>query len=112
MLHRRLMPGQPGTKKWVKKYGDRLVCVRYRYDAENKIKTKTIEIIVEQSPWVANTKRIPKNKIVNIRVAYGEIHIGRLIKAAGGHWDRQKKLWALPYQDVLSLGLEKRMVSE
>jgi hypothetical protein len=26
-------PGQRGTRKLVTRYGDRLVCVRYRYDA-------------------------------------------------------------------------------
>jgi len=30
----RLKPGQNGTKKIVEKYGDALVCVRYRYDSE------------------------------------------------------------------------------
>ena len=27
-----LAPGQNGTKRLLKEYGDQLVCVRYRYD--------------------------------------------------------------------------------
>ncbi len=46
-----LRPGQKGTKKLVVKYGDRLVAVRYRYDAEQKRRYKTVELIVEESPW-------------------------------------------------------------
>ncbi len=29
-----LKPGQKGTKRLVEKYGDALLCVRYRYDAK------------------------------------------------------------------------------
>ena len=32
-----LKPGQKGTKHLVAQYGDRLVCVRYRYDAARKV---------------------------------------------------------------------------
>jgi len=31
-----LKPGQRGTKQLLAQYGDRLVCVRYRYDAQRK----------------------------------------------------------------------------
>lgn len=30
----KLKPGQNGTKKHLARYGERLVCVRYRYDVE------------------------------------------------------------------------------
>ena len=46
-----LAPGQNGTKKLLAKYGDRLVCVRYRYDPERKLRHKTAELIVETAPW-------------------------------------------------------------
>ncbi len=29
----------------------KLVCVRYRYDAERKKRYKTVEIIVDEAPW-------------------------------------------------------------
>ena len=111
MIQRRLTPGQPGTKKYIKKYGTDLICVRYRYDAEKKIKSKTIEIVVEQSHWESDGKRIPKNKIVHIRINVNEGYLRELVKAAGGRWNGQEKLWQLPYQEVLSLGLENRLVS-
>lgn len=31
--HNHLKPGMKGTKRLVEKYGDSLLCVRYRYDA-------------------------------------------------------------------------------
>lgn len=44
-------PGQHGTKTYMEQYGDKLVCVRYRYDQATKRRYKTIEIVVEEAPW-------------------------------------------------------------
>lgn len=109
---RKLMPGQPGTKKWVEEYGDKLVCVRYRYDVASKTRCKTVEVIVEAEPWEPNPKKIPGNKIVAVQVRYGEIEIGRKVRAAGGTWSRDEQVWKLPYREVLKLGLRDRMIGQ
>lgn len=44
-----LKPGQPGTKRLVEKYGDYLLCVRFKYDAESRQRLKTVELIVERT---------------------------------------------------------------
>ena len=41
-------PGQRGTKKLLTQFGDRLVCVRYRYDDQRQKRIKTVELIVEE----------------------------------------------------------------
>ena len=46
-----LQPGQNGTKALVRKYGERLVCVRYRYDQQTGRRYKTVELIEETTPW-------------------------------------------------------------
>src|SRR5258708_12037277 len=46
-----LKPGQNGTKKLMEKYGDKLLAVRYRYDAEGRTRLKTVELIEEQLEW-------------------------------------------------------------
>lgn len=61
-----LAPGQNGTKKLVEKYGSRLVCVRFRYDEQRQRRYKTIELIVEDAPWV------PPGAIHYLRVAFSE----------------------------------------
>ena len=43
-----LRSGQKGTKRLIAQYGKRLVCVRYRYDAQKKKRYKTVELIVEE----------------------------------------------------------------
>ncbi|MEW6208252.1 MAG: GIY-YIG nuclease family protein [Acidobacteriota bacterium] len=46
-----LKPGKGGTKRLLAQYGERLVCVRYRYDEKREKRFKTVEIIVEESDW-------------------------------------------------------------
>jgi hypothetical protein len=42
----KLLQRQKGTKDLVKRYGDALLCVRYRYDEATNIRVKTVEPIV------------------------------------------------------------------
>ena len=41
-----LRPGQRGTAAELEKYGEDLLCVRYRYDRAKGLRHKTVEIIV------------------------------------------------------------------
>ena len=109
---RKLLPGQPDTIKLLEQYGEDLVCVRYRYDSQRKIKMKTAEIIVERGPWVVTTKRIPVGRIVSIRIDYGEVELGIRVRSAGAKWNRDRRLWELAYEDVVALGLEERIVPD
>jgi hypothetical protein len=110
-IRRIIQPGQPGTKKLLEKYGDNLVCVRYRYDDEMNRVFKTIEIIVDNKPWEADTKKIPKNKIMCIRIARDEVESRSRVKAAGGKWDPKRQVWELPYEKVAELGLTDLIVA-
>jgi hypothetical protein len=43
-----LKPGQKGTKALLEQYGDKLLCVRYRYDEKRQVRIKTVELIVSE----------------------------------------------------------------
>jgi len=43
-----LKPGQKGKKKLVAKYGQRLLCVRYRCDEILKKRFRTVEIVADE----------------------------------------------------------------
>jgi hypothetical protein len=107
---RTIYPGEPGSKKWQKIYGDKLLCVRYKYDEANKRRITTIELIVEQRDWQSKQKFIPKNKIVQVKINYGEIDLARKVKSLGGKWNKTTKVWELAYGYVQALGLAKRIV--
>lgn len=107
---RTVYPGQPGSKKWQKLYGNRLLCVRYKYDDENGKRITTIELIADEQDWQPKKTFIPKNKIVYLRIDYGELDLARKVKSMGGRWNRAKKVWELAYSYVQILGLVERMV--
>ena len=108
-IQRRLAPGDPGTKKYVQEYGDRLICVRYKYDKAEKVKLKTIEIVVSKEPWEPRQGYTPVNKYVYIRVQKHESRVQHLVRSAGGKWYPDKLRWRLPYGTARSLGLEERI---
>ncbi len=109
---RKLKPGDAGTQKFVQRYGDALVCVRYRYDAASARRVTTVELIVETGPWQKSRHRIPHNKTVAIRVDYGETQLRKLVKNVGGKWNAQQQVWHLPYGEVKQLGLTERIVKQ
>lgn len=56
----------------MEKYGDALVCVRYRYDDETRTRLKTVELIVEKKELPSAGKNANKEKLVAVRISYGE----------------------------------------
>ena len=46
-----LRPGARGTIRLVQQYGERLVCVRYRYNQETRRRIKTVELIIDERAW-------------------------------------------------------------
>ena len=67
---------------------------------------------VEEKPWYKSPRKIHQNKIVPIKINYGEVALRRLVREAGGKWNKQKKVWELVYKSVIELGLEKRIVND
>jgi hypothetical protein len=107
---KKLAAGQPGTRKWLQKYGECLICVRYKYDPHKNKKMITVELKEELCDWKKNKQRIPDNKIVYLKIEFEEIELRKRIRSLGGSWNNLKKNWELPYKHVKSLNLEKRMV--
>jgi hypothetical protein len=106
---RKILPGRPGSKKWVREYGERLVCVRYRYDSDTGEKIKTIEIVFDRQKWVPGSVPPPSNKRVALRIAYEDTYLRKLVKCSGGKWDADHKVWLLPLSEVRALRLENRV---
>ena len=71
---------------------------------------KTIELIVDKKPWNPSKKDPFSCLQTFIRIRYGEVELGRKVKAAGGIWYKSKRLWKVPLQVVLDLNLEDRIV--
>lgn len=109
-----LTPGQNGTKKLLARYGERLLCVRYRYDATRQLRHKTVELIVETVPWTPrqrNARREPHD-MVAVRIDFSETAMRERIKTAGGIWRPKQRLWEVDWKTVRELGLQGRIVAQ
>jgi hypothetical protein len=105
-----LRPGKRGTIKWMNRYGERLVCVRYRYDFDGCRRLTTVELIVDESPWNGRPKA-NDDRPADIKVRYGESELRQQVKLAGGIWRPDRRVWTLPLKKVRALGLEGRIVA-
>ena len=91
------------------KYGDALLCVRYRYDENREVKLKTVEIIVEEKPL-----RIPRFKdgdVVPVAVTYDEMEFREQLRKMRAKWDPQVKLWFVPFRLIRGTPLESRIAA-
>lgn len=105
-----ILPGQPGSIKEWEKYGDKLICVRYKVDPISDKKIKTVELIVDRKNIKNTKKRIPYNKKVFVKIEYSERQKRRTAKSLGAVWNSKRKLWKMQYGDVYNLNWEDRIV--
>ena len=102
-----LRPGDEGTGKLVAKYGDRLVCVRYRYDSKSRTHYKTVELIEEAKPEVPGCAKDFTE--VAVRIGFQEEELRERVKAAGAKWDVLNKTWIMRFEDAQALDLQDRI---
>jgi hypothetical protein len=110
-----LKPGDRGTRKLLARFGERLVCVRYRYDAASGHRYTTVELVVAKAPWKVSARRPRADRspeeMVYVRVGFGEEVLRAKMKALGAIWRPQHKVWELPWGVVRGLGIEDRVVA-
>jgi hypothetical protein len=95
-VHKHLKPGENGTRRLVERFGDTLLCVRYRYDAIRDVRIKTAEIIVDERPGRGGP-RIQGTDWVLVQVPYSMKALRDRLKGAGGKWDPVQKLWRVQW---------------
>jgi len=110
--HTHLKPGQKGTRRLVEQYGDKLLCVRYRYDEKRQVRMKTAEIIVEERPCKPPL-RYCDTDIVSIMVPFSDIALRERLRAARGRWNPEEKLWRVRFGLIRGDSeLEERILHE
>ena len=80
-----LHPNQDGAKGLRAKYGERLVCVRYRYDTQRQKRYKTVEVVVAEEPWTPPMRPTAPEQIVALRISAPETTVRQQVKNAGGN---------------------------
>ena len=96
----------------MEQYGEALLCIRYRYDELRGVRLKTVEIIVEENPGTPSLRHRDTD-IVAVMVPYTEKALRDMLKAAGGRWDPEGRLWQVPYGSIrVNAGLVERIVKD
>jgi hypothetical protein len=107
-----LKPGQKGTKSLVDQYGDALVCVRYRYDTKTHRQYKTVELIISESEWMPPPAKYAEGELVPLKIGINEPALQTQARAAGGRWDKDQRVWFVPYGCIAGTKLEKLIAVE
>ena len=103
---------QHGANQLRERYGERLVCVRYRYDETTKERWKTVELRVEKSVWEPPRPNGQADSLVALQIAAQEREVRQQVKAAGGKWNPKAMVWELSYGQAVALGLTARIVTK
>jgi hypothetical protein len=108
-VRKTLRPGEAGTRKLVRKYGDDLVCVRYRHDDTAGVRLTTVEIVVERAK-LRRPRALPPSALVYAMVEPWETPLHEKLKKSGARWDPALRLWRMRYDAALALGLRRRIL--
>ena len=103
---KKLSPHQRGAMTLTKLYGDSLVCVRHRQDAAGAFRYTTVELLIEHHPIAARNA-----KPVGVRIDFRETRLRQTIRAHGGQWDSQHRVWVIPRKIAAKLDLQDRIVN-
>ena len=109
-----LRPGAPGTKRLAKRYGERLLRVRYLYDEARGLRLKTVELVIEEAPWKGRARRPRRNDhdLVRVRIDWRETELRLAAKKVGAAWRPAQKIWEMSWAAVRTLGIQHRVLPD
>ena len=102
---KRLAPDQPGALKHARRYGDALVCVRYRHDAQRRLRYTTVELVVDEAPLKGHPEH--DATIVSVRIDPRDTEMHRQAFALGAQWNDKTRIWTMTRKTLRMLGLQR-----
>ena len=84
-------PDQNGAKRFSKRYGDSLVCVRHRLSNDGTIRHATVELLIESTPVTSRAR-----SLVAVKIAAADKNTRTLLMACGALWVSKEKYWIVP----------------
>jgi hypothetical protein len=98
-------PGQDGAKRFARRYGDRLVCVRHRLSEDATMRHTTVELLVESTP-VASRARTA----IAVRIPHADKRMRALLLACGARWQPENRYWLVPHLVARNLRILRHRV--
>ncbi|MDO9095540.1 MAG: hypothetical protein Q7U99_23230 [Rubrivivax sp.] len=94
----------PGAVRLTRKYGDALVCVRYRISPDGSERITTVELEVDR---VAVQHKA--NPLVAVKIYASETGLITLARAKGARYNGKTRLWRMHQNDAHALSLGARI---
>ncbi len=94
----------PGAVRLTRKYGEALVCVRYRLSPDGTERITTVELEVDR----VKVQR-KANPLVAVKIYPSELKLTALAKAKGARFNDWTRLWQMHRNDAHALGLGNRI---
>ncbi len=93
-------PDRNGAKRFARRYGEQLVCVRHRHNETGTVRHTTIELLVESTPVVPRAR-----SLIALRISPGDRATRTLLIASGAQWLPQHRYWLVPRMVAKNLKL-------
>ena len=106
---KKLSPGAAGTKRLNQRFGQDLVCVRYRPDREAGLRYTTVEIVVDSGPIATQAEADP---LLLVQIGWNETEIRLAACALGATWDKDKRAWRMSKEAIKRLQFGHRLVKK
>jgi len=88
---KKLAPTSRGAIKLKEQFGETLICVRHRVDANAKFRFTSVELLVGRAVIKPRSERL-----VEVQIDWSEQSLRQVVKAAGAKWDGTAKVWRMP----------------
>jgi hypothetical protein len=93
-------PTQDGAKRFARRFGEQLVCVRQRLNAAGTVRHTTVELLIESTPIAQRARQV-----IAVRLAPTDKPSRKLLLACGAEWRPKEKYWLVPQVVAKNLGL-------
>lgn len=103
-----IAPGSPGSLKLLRRYGNALLCVRYRDDPAHARRLITAELVIEVRP-IPNSHR---SSLVYIPLKPTESEARQTACLMGAKWSQTKQAWAMSRKTAERLNLLHRALKK
>ena len=109
-VRKTLRPGDLGTRRFARDWGERLVCVRYRVDATKGLRYTTVEIVASAPIPRRPPGRPAPSALVYVRTGGDEWELRQRLRAARAVWEPELDAWRLRYEIAVRLKLRRRLL--
>ncbi len=99
-------PTQDGAKRFHRRYGEQLVCVRHRLSADGRLRHTTVELLVESTPVASRARTL-----VALRIPSTDRETRQRLLACGAIWNSKERYWLVHQLVARNLRLTKYRVA-